>query len=38
MDESDPGHPDYNREEKVAEPEPETPAAPAPDSPTQKAG
>jgi hypothetical protein len=35
MDESDPGHPDYNREEKP----PEEEAAPAAnDAPTQKAG
>jgi sec-independent protein translocase protein TatB len=35
VDESEPGHPDYNREEKP----PEEPAAPAaPDAPTQKAG
>ena len=38
LDESDPGHPDYNREEKVTEPQAEAPAAPAPDSPAQKAG
>ncbi len=35
MDESDPGHPDYNREEKP--PEEEAPPA-ANDAPTQKAG
>lgn len=36
LDESEPGHPDYHREEKA----PEEPAAapPAADSPTQKAG
>ena len=33
MDESDPGHPDYHREEKPSEPEPV-----APQEPTQKAG
>jgi sec-independent protein translocase protein TatB len=39
LDESDPGHPDYNREEKPPEePAAEAPAAPAADLPTQKAG
>lgn len=34
MDESDPGHPDYNREEKPADESP----SPPPDAPSQKVG